>query len=63
MCENDERRLQQVLMNLLNNSIKFTKPQGKISLEVSEFITHNLIYIQIKDNGIGMSPDIINQIC
>lgn len=53
----DEFRLKQILINLISNSIKFTK-KGKIEL-VFDFIktsdnTSNL-QISIKDSGIGMS--------
>jgi len=49
-----------VLRNLLNNAIKFTDEGGTISIDVrtgEEFVT-----ISVKDTGVGISPDSINQI-
>ena len=47
-------------MNLINNALKFTKKGGKINLNVKEYNEHNLIYISVKDNGVGMSPETMN---
>ena len=57
----DHLRLQQVLLNILSNSIKFTAPGGKISLCISQLQTAPAGYadyeFRIKDNGIGMSEE------
>lgn len=57
----DHLRLQQVLLNILSNSIKFTAPGGKISLCISQLQTAPAGYadyeFRIKDNGIGMSKE------
>ena len=57
----DEKMIDSVLRNLLSNSIKFTKPGGKII--VSEINTQNdLVEISISDDGIGMSAEMINKL-
>lgn len=48
----DENRLKQVLINILDNAIKFTPEEGKISLEANRY-KHNLI-LKIEDNGCGI---------
>ena len=59
----DKLRLQQVLINLIQNSIKFSRSMGKIKLTVKaihieEEQFQNLIYhINVEDNGIGMSEE------
>jgi CHASE2 domain-containing sensor protein/nitrogen-specific signal transduction histidine kinase/FixJ family two-component response regulator len=58
----DEKRLRQVLINLLGNAIKFTD-QGRVSLRVrtidsipmADPVT-SLLRFQIEDTGIGMHP-------
>ena len=61
----DKVRLQQVLMNLLNNAVKFTDAEGTVSLVVNERpIREGLseyIFI-VKDTGCGMSPHFIERI-
>jgi len=51
----DENRLQQILLNLIGNAIKFTE-QGHIIIE-SESISNQFIQIKISDTGIGIPKD------
>lgn len=55
----DEQRLQQVLLNLLNNAIKFTD-SGKVALSVSverSTVRADTILFSIEDTGEGVSDD------
>ncbi|AFY73306.1 PAS domain S-box [Synechococcus sp. PCC 7502] len=56
----DERRMRQVLINLLNNAMKFTPEGGRISLEVSQ--QQNWLHFAIADTGIGISSDNIKKL-
>jgi signal transduction histidine kinase len=53
----DETMLNSILMNLLTNSIKFTKRGGLVEILTSK--RGNLAEVTIRDNGIGMSEDTI----
>lgn len=48
----DYQKLQQILFNLLNNAIKFTKNNGNIKISV--ITKRKYICISIKDNGCGI---------
>lgn len=50
----DEQRLRQILINLLGNSLKFTK-EGFISLYIYEL--NNKLFFEVKDSGIGISKE------
>ena len=50
----DERRVEQVVLNLISNAIKFSN-QGKIIVKVD--VNKNVLTTQIIDNGIGISKD------
>lgn len=57
----DSLRLNQILLNILSNAIKFTKQGGKISFKVIQTSGAPIGFagyeFRIKDNGIGMSED------
>ncbi len=51
----DPRQLSQVLVNLLNNAIKFTPPGGQVV--ASTEVTHDGVSITVTDNGIGIPAE------
>jgi signal transduction histidine kinase len=53
----DHARLQQIVWNLLSNSVKFT-PEGG-SLRVSLSVTESLVELAVADTGIGIVPDFL----
>jgi signal transduction histidine kinase/CheY-like chemotaxis protein len=55
----DQAHLEQILINILNNAIKYTPENGNILLESSLINESNKNYLQyiIKDDGIGISTD------
>ncbi len=62
----DQKRLRQVLINLLGNAIKFTD-QGSVTLQVQVLATDSdatlaEIAFKIIDTGVGISTDAIHQI-
>ncbi|NEP71606.1 MAG: response regulator [Okeania sp. SIO2G4] len=50
----DEKRLRQVLINLLGNAIKFTE-RGSVSFKVESIGAK--IRFQVEDTGVGMTPE------
>jgi len=53
-------RLKQVVVNLLDNAIKYTRVNGKIQLRVLAVNGHAVL--EVKDNGIGIPPDALPHI-
>lgn len=53
----DECRLKQILVNLLNNAVKFTPEGGKIGLEVEADSEQQFISFCVWDTGIGIAKD------
>lgn len=51
----DADRLKQVLVNLLDNAIKYTAPGGKVTVRVGA--EGDLGFISVEDTGIGISPE------
>ncbi|WP_175473582.1 ATP-binding protein [Algibacter pectinivorans] len=60
----DSKRIQQVLVNLINNAIKFTNA-GKISVIVDQSVgidNDQIITFYIKDTGIGMKEEDVKHV-
>lgn len=66
----DQRRVKQILINLLNNAVKFTPEGGEIRLtaervpgsehlptHTDQYPTGNFIEISVSDTGIGIKPE------
>lgn len=51
----DQARLQQILVNLVHNAVKYTPPEGVVRIE-AEHIGDGVRF-SVHDNGIGISPD------
>ena len=56
----DRVRLQQVLENVILNAVKYTNPGGRIEVSATGEISDAVI--RVKDNGIGIAPDKLQQV-
>ena len=56
----DEIRLKQIIINLLSNSLKFTK-MGCVTLVCSNF-DNDYILIMVKDTGVGMKQEQVDKL-
>ncbi len=50
----DERAIKEILVNLLNNAVKFTPNKGKVSLELLGDEINRVVNISVIDTGIGI---------
>jgi len=56
----DQARLEQVLVNLIHNAVKFTRPGGEVILSAEP--TQNEVRFGVKDTGIGIPSDDVARI-
>lgn len=56
----DREKVQQILVNLLANAVKFTAPGGTVELEWR--IEEDNLLVRVRDTGAGVPPDKIDQI-
>jgi signal transduction histidine kinase len=59
MLSADPTRLEQILVNLLNNAAKYTEPGGNIWLSAAREGTQ--VVVRVRDTGIGMSPEMLKK--
>ena len=55
LIEGDRARLKQVVVNLLDNAVKYTPENGAIQLSVNAINGHAIL--EVADNGMGIPPD------
>ena len=51
----DERKVKQVLLNLLSNALKFTPEGGRIDVRAD--VRDGMIEISVTDTGVGIAPE------
>lgn len=51
----DKSRLRQVFINIIDNAVKYTEPNGKIDVVVTK--NEDLVVISVADSGCGISPE------
>ena len=56
----DREKLQQVVLNVLANAIKYTPTQGEIHLSATD--TADSVHIHVRDSGRGIAPEKLEQI-
>jgi signal transduction histidine kinase len=54
MISGDERKVKQVLLNLLSNALKFTPEEGRI--DVAARLHDDVAEVSVADTGIGIAP-------
>ena len=62
----DKTKMEEIILNVVSNSIKYTNPHGKITVSIDELDSEdekNANYkVVVEDNGIGMSQDYLPHI-
>ena len=53
-------RMEQVLVNLLNNAARYTEPGGRVSISVRR--EQGEAVLLVEDNGIGMSAEVRSRV-
>ena len=56
----DREKTQQIVLNLLANSAKYTEPGGEVAVSC---VSHNFsVQVRVTDTGVGIPPDMLNDI-
>ena len=58
----DENMFESIMRNLVSNAVKFTPKGGCITVS-AKLVTGNFVEISVRDTGIGMSKEMIGNLC
>ena len=58
----DKSRLEQVLVNLIHNAVKFTKPGGEIILDAESHEAVGGVRFAVRDSGVGIPAESLSRI-
>lgn len=58
----DKQSYKQILLNLLNNAIKYNRPHGKVQIELTLTDGGEYAKLQVSDTGIGISKEDISRL-
>jgi two-component system phosphate regulon sensor histidine kinase PhoR len=56
----DRQRIEQVFLNLLDNAVKFTPPQGKINIQAR--LERPFVRVEVRDNGVGIPAEHLSRV-
>jgi PAS domain S-box-containing protein len=60
LVEADPTRLEQIIVNVLNNAAKYTAPEGRIDVGASEEAGQAVL--RVRDSGVGIAADMLPRI-
>jgi signal transduction histidine kinase len=55
--DSDRSKLKQVLLNLLNNALKYNRPNGRV--HVSAARVEDRLHVRVTDNGLGIPAEAV----
>jgi signal transduction histidine kinase len=55
LIRGDERKVKQVLLNLLSNALKFTPEGGRIDVRAA--VSNGMVEVSVADTGVGIAPE------
>ncbi len=58
--DGDPIRIEQILMNLVGNAVKYTAAGGEITVAVGR--DGNGAFLRVSDDGVGMAPELTNRV-
>ncbi len=58
----DRARIKQVMVNLLDNAVKYTDPGGKIEITIDRDRSKRKVSVSVTDNGKGILPEDVDKV-
>ena len=59
----DRKRLKQIFLNLISNAIKYNKPDGSVTVKLSQSYEHPMLMkVEVIDTGIGIPEDKLGEL-
>jgi len=54
--------MERVMINLINNAIKFTREGGQIVVSIGHDQRENNVYVRVQDNGMGIAVQYLDRL-
>ena len=58
----DAAKIQQVLRNILDNAIKYSREEGSVTVTLSKRKNEGIVRVAVTDSGIGLQPEIMQRL-
>lgn len=62
ICQGNEGKIHQVLLNILTNATQAIADEGTIWIRTGEIAEENKVFVEIKDTGCGIKPEFIDKV-
>jgi len=62
VVQGDYNLLRQVLLNLISNSVKYTRPRDPAKIEIGSAVQDGEIIIYVRDNGVGFDMNSVDKL-
>ncbi len=61
-CIGDQRLVDQVFTNLIDNAIKFRNPSRPLKIRIDSSINHDKVIYRVQDNGLGIAKEYLGKV-
>ena len=58
----DEMHFQNAIFNLMDNAVKYKKPEGKLDIYIRTWNNEDFLYLSVRDTGVGIKKENLRKV-